>query len=59
MSKLIYFGLYGRAEKVRILLAHAKAEFENEVVDFAEFGKRKAAGEFNNGQVPVWIQNGK
>ena len=30
MSKLIYFGLYGRGEKLRILLSHAKVEFEDE-----------------------------
>ena len=59
MSKLIYFGVYGRGEKLRVLLSHAKVEHEDERLTFESFGPRKAAGEFNNGQVPVWIQNGK
>ena len=59
MSKFIYFGVYGRGEKVRILLSHAKADFEDERLTFEQFGPRKAAGEFNNGQLPVWVHNGK
>ena len=34
MSKLVYFGLYGRGEKLRVLLSHAKVEFEDERVTF-------------------------
>ena len=49
MSKFVYFGVYGRGEKVRILLAHAKVAHEDERIDGAAFGARKAAGEFNNG----------
>ena len=59
MSKLIYFPVSGRGGAIRVLLGHAKAEYENEEVNFQEFGARKAAGEFINGQLPVWIQNGK
>ena len=58
-TKVIYFGVYGRAEFIRMLLTHAKVSFEDERLDFAAFGARKAAGEFPNGQVPVVIHNGK
>ena len=57
--KFIYFPLYGRGEKIRLLLAHAKVEHEDERIAFQSFGARKAAGEFNDGKIPVWIQNGK
>lgn len=59
MGKLVYFGIAGRAEPTRIVLAHAKASYENDQMDFPAFGARKAAGEFLNGQVPVWYQDGK
>ena len=57
--KVIYFGVYGRAEFIRMLLTHAKVNFEDERLDFAAFGARKAAGEFPNGQIPVVVHNGK
>ncbi len=59
MSKYIYFPLYGRGEKVRILLAYKGVEYTDERITGEQFGPRKAAGEFPNGQVPVWVQNGK
>ena len=58
-NKLIYFPIGARATAMRILLSHAKAEFEDETVTFEQFGERKAAGEFPNGQVPVWVQDGQ
>ncbi len=57
--KLTYFGVYGRAEFSRMLLAHAKVAFEDERIDRETFGARKAAGEFPNGQIPVLTHNGK
>ena len=57
--KVIYFPLYGRAEPIRIALAHAKADWEDERIPGEVFAARKAAGEFLNGQVPVLIHNGK
>ena len=58
--KLIYFdGLYARAESTAMMLAHARVQYENERLGFEEFGKRKAAGEYPNGQLPVWVQNGR
>ena len=59
MSRLIYFPVYGRGEKVRILLAYAGIDHVDERLPGAQFGPRKAAGEFPNGQLPVWVQNGK
>ena len=54
-SKLVYFGLYGRAESTRMVLAHAKADYVDERLSKETFIPRKEAGEFPNGQVPVWI----
>ena len=41
-----------------MLLAHASVTYEDERLDGEQFAPRKAAGEFNNGQLPVWVQNG-
>ena len=57
--KVIYFGVYGRVEFIRMLLTHAKVSFEDERLDGPAFGARKAAGEFPNGQLPVVVHNGK
>ena len=57
--KIIYFPVYGRVEFSRMLLAHAKANWEDEVLTFEAFGARKAAGDFPNGQLPVLVHNGK
>ncbi len=56
--KVIYFPVYGRAEATRMALAYAKADWEDERIS-EEFGPRKAAGEFPNGQLPVLVHNGK
>ncbi len=57
--KLTYFNFYGRAEFSRMLLAHAKIDYEDERLDFSLFRNRKAAGDFPNGQLPVLTHNGK
>ena len=57
--KIIYFPAHGRAEASRIALAHAKADWVDERIPGEEFGARKAAGEFPNGQVPVLVHDGK
>ena len=56
MGKLVYFGAYGRAESIRILLSQAKVEFEDERIPFEDWPARKS--EFPVGQVPVWVENG-
>jgi hypothetical protein len=38
-----------------MVLAHALVTYEDERISGEDFGTRKAAGEFNNDQVPVWI----
>ena len=58
VPKLVYFGIFARAESTRMVLAHARALYDDERLSFEEFGVKKAAGEFTNGQVPVWIQDG-
>ena len=57
--KVIYFPVHGRAEATRIALAHSKADWSDERLAGEEFGPRKAAGEFPNGQLPVLVHNGK
>ena len=56
---MIYFPVYGRGESCRMILAHAKANWESENIGGEVFGARKAAGEFINGQLPVLMYNGK
>ena len=58
-TKVIYFGVHGRAAAMRMLLTHAKVEFEDEMLGFDQFGPRKAAGEFPNGQLPCVQIDGK
>ena len=57
MPKLLYFGVHGRAGPIRMLLSHAKADYENVILTHEEFGKMKADGELPSGQVPVWIDD--
>ena len=54
MPKITYFGVYGKAESMRMLLSHAKVAFEDERLEREAFAVRKAAGDFPSGQVPVY-----
>ena len=51
MHKVYYFNLYGRAEPIRMLLAHAKIQFEDKRFEFADWPTVK--GHFEFGQVPA------
>jgi glutathione S-transferase len=51
--KLHYFDGMGRMEPIRQLLTHAKAEYEEVKYSFEEYGKAKASGIFEWGQVPA------
>ncbi len=55
MSKFVYFPLYARGAAIKMLLSHGKVEYEDDAVTFEQFAPRKAAGEFPNGQLPVWV----
>ena len=57
MPKLYYFDLGGRAEAIRMLLHHAKVQFEDVRLTFPEFGQMKAEGKFPAGQVPVYVDD--
>ena len=54
MPILVYFNLGGRAEPIRLLLNHAKVEFEDVRLSFEEFAELKAKGKFPSGQVPIY-----
>jgi len=49
--KLTYFNIEGAAEKVRLTLAMCEQEFEDERINFQEWGERKKQTPF--GQLPV------
>jgi glutathione S-transferase len=55
--KLHYFDIYGRAESVRFLLAHAKVEYENVYETGESMKELKPLLEF--GQVPMMEVDGK
>lgn len=58
-TKFLYFDIYARGEAIRMLAHHCKIHFVDERLTFDQFREKKAAGFFINGQVPVWIENGK
>ena len=55
VPKLYYFGIYGKAEPIRMLLSYAGANFEDCRLTQEEFRKMKAKGDLPGGQVPVYI----
>ena len=58
-GKLCYFGLGGRAESIRALIAHkGDFQFEDERVDFAKLGEWKASGYAPMGSLPIWDEDG-
>jgi len=54
---LTYFGVYARAEPIRMLLNHARVDFEDRRISFEEWGALKS--QMPAGQIPVWEENGK
>ena len=58
-TKVHYFAAYGAAESIRMLLAHAKVEFENHDYNMETLPAAKASGNLEFGQVPVLEVNGK
>ena len=61
MSIKVHYFLdgYGRAEAIRMLLAHAKADWENVNHDRDEYKAIKESGRLEFGQLPVIEVDGK
>ena len=57
--KLYYFDIYGRAESIRFLLAHAKVEYENVNCGGDVMKELKESGKLEFGQVPMLEKEGK
>ena len=57
--KLYYFDIYGRAEPSRMLLSHAKADWENVPVTGEDLKKMKEDGTAEFGALPVLEIDGK
>ena len=57
--KVHYFDAYGKAEALRMLLAHAKLEFENVHYTHATLPEAKDSGNLEFGQLPVLEIDGK
>ena len=57
--KVHYFPGYGRAEAIRMILAHAKVPFENVNYTFETLPAAKASGNLEFGQLPVLENDGK
>ena len=51
---LYYFDLYGRAEPIRMLLHHAKVDYEDKRITNEEFAALREDGSLPSGQVPLW-----
>ena len=57
-GKLVYFGLGGRAEAIRMLCAHKGFDYEDERIDFAKQAEYKASGYSPLGSLPIWDEDG-
>ena len=51
--RLHYFDIWGRAEMIRILLHHAKVEYENVIIDGEGLNKLRAEGAVEFEQIPM------
>ena len=51
--KLYYFDFYGRADPIRMLLTHAKVEFENVILNPETIKELKSSGKLEFGQIPM------
>ncbi len=57
--KLYYFDCYGRGEPIRMLLNHAKVEWEDIQFNYQKFHELKAQELFEFDQVPVLEMEGE
>ena len=59
-AKVYYFDIYGKAEPIRMMLTHAKVEFEDVRFNGEQFKEAKESGKFEFGQVPAFeTEDGK
>ena len=57
-GKLTYFDFGGRAEPIRMMLAHAGVEYEDHRIQVADWGPMKEAKFAEMGGLPVWTEDG-
>ena len=57
--ELVYFDLHARAEANRMVLAHAKADWNDRRVGGDSWKALKESGVCPNGQIPVLFHKGK
>ena len=57
-TKIHYLDGYGRAEPMRFLLTHAKADYEDVVISYETLAQYKADGFAEFGQVPIIEKDG-
>ena len=51
--RLEYFGIHARGTMIRLGFKYCNVDFEDELLTPEEFGTRKAAGKYPNGQIPI------
>ena len=56
--QFFYFDAYSRGEGIRILLAHAKVDFDDKRVGFQDWPALKKSGILPGNQMPAWLENG-
>ena len=56
--QFFYFDAYSRGEGIRILLAHAKVDFDDKRVAGQDWPALKTSGVLPGGQMPTWLENG-
>ena len=57
-GKLTYFGLGGRAESIRAMLAHKGFDYEDDRIDFAKQKELAETGVAVMGFLPLWEEDG-
>ena len=57
--RLVYFNAHGRADAIRMLLAHAKVEYENKIINSEEWMQGDIKKEMALGQAPLMNIDGK
>ena len=53
--KIYYFGFYGRAEPIRMIMEVAGVKYDDVRMSFEQFGALKQSGALPTGQVPLYV----